>query len=368
MPIYMDLHIVPGVNAKDVAEAHSMDVLNEKDHSCKCITYWVDELRGHVFCLIDASDKNNVIELHNKAHGLTPHKIIEVQPTLVASFLGRITDPENTQVTDTGLLIIDDTSFRILMKIEMTDPVFLLQQSGVEKTNELVAGRNKLIRKEITIHNGREAIQEGTGFVASFVTAEKAVACAASIYQQLMQDEGNAEKVCISIHAGEPVSGTEKLFGETIQFIKAMCMLKKNAGIRISSGIKELISKALIQQQEKIIAVLSPQDEQLLTSLNDALELNYRESDFSVDEFCKAMAMSKSQLFRKTTELTGFSPNELLKEYRLEKACDQIRKMQGSITDIAYQTGFSSSSYFTKCFKKKYDLLPLKYLELAKQS
>lgn len=53
MAIYMDLHIVPGVNAKDVADAHSMDVLMEKEHSCKCLTYWIDELRAYVFCLIE---------------------------------------------------------------------------------------------------------------------------------------------------------------------------------------------------------------------------------------------------------------------------------------------------------------------------
>ena len=67
MPIFMDLHIVPGINAKDVADAHSMDVLMEKEHSCKCLTYWIDELRGHVFCLIDAPNQESVIELHNRA-------------------------------------------------------------------------------------------------------------------------------------------------------------------------------------------------------------------------------------------------------------------------------------------------------------
>lgn len=74
----MDLHIVPGVNAKEVAEAHSRDVYLEKDHQCKCLTYWIDELRGHIFFLIEAPDKESVYELNNLSHGLVPHKIIEV--------------------------------------------------------------------------------------------------------------------------------------------------------------------------------------------------------------------------------------------------------------------------------------------------
>ena len=125
MPIYMDLHIVPGVTAKDVAHAHNMDVLIEKDHSCKCLTYWIDEVRGHAFCLIDAPTKENVIEMHSKAHGLVPHKIIEVESSLVQAFLGRITDPENAALTDNGLIIMDDTSYRIIMHLQIMDAVLL---------------------------------------------------------------------------------------------------------------------------------------------------------------------------------------------------------------------------------------------------
>ena len=128
MPIFMDLHIVPGVNAKDVAEAHSRDVYLEKDHNCKCLTYWIDESRGHVFCLIDAPSKETVYELHNRSHGLLPHKIIEVQNDFVESFLGRITDPDSGQFTNTGLLMLDDSSYRILMFVNTTDSILLHHQ------------------------------------------------------------------------------------------------------------------------------------------------------------------------------------------------------------------------------------------------
>jgi len=53
----MDLHIVPGVKAKNAAEDHRLDILIEEEHSCKCMTYWIDEVNGHVFCLIKAPDK-----------------------------------------------------------------------------------------------------------------------------------------------------------------------------------------------------------------------------------------------------------------------------------------------------------------------
>ena len=114
----MDLHIVPGINAKDVAEAHRQDVYLEKDHSCSCLTYWIDEIRGHAFCLIDAASKDHVYELHNRSHGLVPHKIIEVQTDIIQAFLGRITDPVDAPLSDDGLLLIDDSSYRILMSVQ----------------------------------------------------------------------------------------------------------------------------------------------------------------------------------------------------------------------------------------------------------
>ena len=58
------------------------------------MTYWIDEERENIFCLIDAPDKEAVEEMHRKAHGLIPNKIIEVNSTLVKSFLGRIYDPD----------------------------------------------------------------------------------------------------------------------------------------------------------------------------------------------------------------------------------------------------------------------------------
>lgn len=63
----MDLHIVPGVKAGDAAEAHRLDVLLQEEYHCKCMTYWIDEGRGHVFCLIDASGKEAVENMHNRA-------------------------------------------------------------------------------------------------------------------------------------------------------------------------------------------------------------------------------------------------------------------------------------------------------------
>ncbi len=117
-------------------------------------------------------------------------------------------------------------------------------------------------------------------------------------------------------------------------------------------------------QKEVDFLTLSPQDEALLASLYSILENNWQNADFDLDNYCQSMAMSKSQLYRKTIALTGLSPNFLVKEFRLEKAKDLMKKQRYNISQITFDSGFTSPSYFTKCFKKKYGLLPMSYIEL----
>ena len=364
MPIYMDVHIVPGVTARDVAEAHRMDLGVQEEHKCKCLTYWMDEERETIFCLIEAPFKEAVEEMHNRAHGLIPNKIIEVNSRLVESFLGRIYDPAETEITDDGLKVFKDPSFRILLVTKTTDPVLLQYKFGVEKTNELLSKHNSVIRKNLAQHGGSEVEHEGTGFISSFASAVKAVSCALAIQKDIAVADADAIGFKIGINAGEPVGKTNNLFGDTIQLAGYMCAITKTLQISIASPVKELVSKDLLYNGGHQFLTLSPQDEILLELLFNKLEENWQNPDFDIDDYCQSMAMSKSQLYRKTISLTGLSPNILLKEFRLEKAKELMKKQHYNISQITFDSGFTSPSYFTKCFKKKYGLLPMAYLDL----
>ena len=360
----MDVHIVPGVKAKNVAEAHQLDLVHQEEYGCKCMTYWIDEGRETIFCLIEAPDKKSVEEMHSKAHGLIPNKIIEVKNTLVESFLGRIYDPENIEITDDGLKVFSDPSFRILLITKTDDPNLLKHKFGIEKANELLNTHINIIRKNLLQHGGREAEHEGSGFIISFSTGAKAVACAIDIQKEIQDSIADSIGLKIAINAGEPVEKSNKLFGDTIQFAVNMFTIADNFQIAIASSVKELVSKDFFQNKRKKILTLPPQDEKLLELLFNKLEENWQDPDFDVTDYCKAMAMSKSQLYRKTISLTGLSPNLLLKEFRLEKAKELMKKHHYNIAQITFDSGFTSASYFTKCFKKKYGLLPMAYLEL----
>lgn len=365
MPIYMDVHIIPGVKSKDVAEAHWQDLLHQDEHGCKCMTYWIDEERENIFCLIEAPTKEAVEEMHRQAHGLLPNKILEVDSALVTSFLGRIYDPEAAEISDNGLKVFSDPSFRILLVTKSTDPILLRYQLGSERANELLDNCNKIIRKNLSQHGGREAEHDGSGFIISFSSALKAMACALAIQKEMSEvDDSDELHFRIALSAGEPVEKSNQLFGDTIQFAVSMCFIASDFQIVVASVVKDLLAKDFFQNKREDFLSLPPQDETLLHLLFSKLEENWHDAEFDITDYCRATTMSTSQLYRKTISLTGLSPNILLKEFRLEKAKSLMKKQRSNIAQITFDSGFTSASYFTKCFKKKYGLLPMAYLEL----
>ncbi len=364
MPLYMDVHIMPGIKAKEVAEAHRQDMLLQEEHDCKCLTYWIDEDRGSIFCLIEAPSKDAVVEMHTRAHGSIPFQIIEVNTNLVSSFLGRIYDPPEADVSSDGLKIFNDPSFRILLVTKITDPILIQHRSGAEKTNRLLEEHNAIIRKNVFQYEGSEAEHGGAGFISSFSSAAKAVSCALSIQREMSVLKQELPGFKISLNAGVPVAKTNSFFGETIQLADYLCAICKDYQVAISSSVKELVAKDYFQNAGNSFLSLWPQDERMVESLFTRLDENFQDPEFDLNDFCQSMAISQSQLYRKTVALTGLSPNQLLKEFRLEKAKELMKKKRENISEITFNAGFTSPSYFTKCFKKKYGLLPIVYMDL----
>lgn len=88
MPIYMDRHDVSEmVTAEYVAQLHQQDLKVQDQFGCRGLTYWFDDKRKTAFCLIEAPDMKALEDMHNHAHGQVPHRIIEVEPRIVESFL-----------------------------------------------------------------------------------------------------------------------------------------------------------------------------------------------------------------------------------------------------------------------------------------
>ncbi len=99
-------------------------------------------------------------------------------------------------------------------------------------------------------------------------------------------------------------------------------------------------------------------DENFLTGMMKVIEKNMSEEDFGVEELAREVAMSRSQLHRKLIALTGQAPSEILRNTRLLRAKELLQKKSALPSEVAYQVGFRSHTYFSKCFKEQFGISP----------
>lgn len=104
---------------------------------------------------------------------------------------------------------------------------------------------------------------------------------------------------------------------------------------------------------------LTTQDKLFLDQLRNAVRERMANPKLKMDDLGDELGISRVQLYRKVKVLTGLSPVDLLKQMRLERAKVLLNSSTKTISEIAYEVGFSTPSYFTSCFKKQYGKLPM---------
>ncbi len=102
-------------------------------------------------------------------------------------------------------------------------------------------------------------------------------------------------------------------------------------------------------------------DQKFLQLAVKTVEDQLENHEFSVQEFAKKLGLSHAQLYRKLLTLTGLSPNSFIRSIRLKKAAQLIIQNYGNTSEVAYAVGFNNLSYFTKCFKQQFGLVPSAY-------
>ncbi|MEM9076969.1 MAG: tetratricopeptide repeat protein [Bacteroidota bacterium] len=134
--------------------------------------------------------------------------------------------------------------------------------------------------------------------------------------------------------------------------------------------------KSLLEQRKRIqdyhksqflthpkAEAITSSDDRFLQQIGHILAKNLDNSEFSVDEFATKMSMSRVQLYRKMKATIGYSVSDFIRQYRLKKAYEYLENRKGTVSEIAYDVGFSNLSYFTKAFKEAYNLKPSEILQ-----
>lgn len=364
MPVFMDIHVGQGLTAEDVAMAHQLDLQIQGDFNCQCLTYWVDEKRGNAFCLVDAPSKEMVYELHRNSHKQLPDEIIEVDRRVVKAFLGRIHDPEIVDyMVDQKIKVINDPAFRVVMMLRMKDRQRLILEMGEKKAEERLSKFEKISGTLIIKNKGVAAERDTNEVVATFTSSVQAILCAIDI-QNFLHSEIDPLGLKISVHAGQPVDKSSEIFGNTLRFLRFLCCMENPDVVKVSHTVRALLEGAQNTSllNSASVCCLSRSHEEFLQNLIELIDKNWQNSEFELESYRKAMSMSKSQFYRRCIETTGLSFNRLLREYRLHQALEKLLKAERNVAETAFETGFNSPSYFTKCFQKHFNIHPSEYL------
>ena len=122
--------------------------------------------------------------------------------------------------------------------------------------------------------------------------------------------------------------------------------------------LKNLYQGTKEAEKEISEAHLENRDKQFLKQLQAIIQKNLSDSEFGVEDMGQQIGLSRVQLYRKVKAMTGSSVVDLLRKARLAKARRLLETRSMSVSEVAYEVGFSAPSYFTKCFKEEYGMLP----------
>jgi class 3 adenylate cyclase len=249
MPIYMDRHSLEGATAEALAAAHQKDLSVQSRYGCNCFTYWFDERRQSVFCLIEAPSRQAVQDMHRAAHGFLANQIIEVEPSNINAFLGRLSDPQGAEHQP-----IREAAFRAIMFTDVANSTDITHRLGDDVAFELLREHQGIVRQALREHQGREVDHAGDGFLSCFSSVFNAVECAISI-QKAFRTFNSAQRaaaiqVRIGLGAGEPVADGDALFGSTINLTARICARSQPEQILAAEVVRHLCIGKLFSFRE----------------------------------------------------------------------------------------------------------------------
>lgn len=127
---------------------------------------------------------------------------------------------------------------------------------------------------------------------------------------------------------------------------------------------RQLMKKVSTMPDESLAQMgQTPMDNKLLAKMNSIIEENVANTELSVNFLAEQLGISRSGLFAKIKSLTDITPNEMIMVVRLKRAALLLQEGQYLVSEVGYMVGFSSPSYFSKCFQKQFGVKPGDYLK-----
>jgi len=244
MPLYMDIHTVPGATPQALEEAHNLDLAVQDKHCVHYHKYWFNEAAGKVFCLVEAPSQEAAAAVHREAHGLMAEKIVEIDADMADGLLGPGVVNSAGAVLLPDQLDKKDTGVRTVMFTDIVGSTEMCSKHGDDAAIVMLGTHDKIVRMAIGANNGREVKHTGDGIMAAFNSAVGAVRAACRILGELRDHNAAGPEftvdVRIGIAAGEPVEQAADLFGSTVQLAARLCAQADPGQILVSNVVADL--------------------------------------------------------------------------------------------------------------------------------
>lgn len=355
----MDIHLLgEGFTLEEARQAHLRDLAVQEKYGVIYHQYWVNEKAHTAYCLMEGPDKESCIATHREANGFAACQITEVEGGMYDLFMGE------HQNADHGLTLDDngkiDSGYRYILTLDI---IAKTKGNTTIKFDQLKlpSRPKKQALQRIAEFSGKEVRISGyERIVAVFETPEKALQCASDIQKDFLTDGIHSGPDALEIiftmgiSVGQPLTEAEGFFVEAIRTSRRLCFIAGENEIIISRLFDELCDVNEAMKKHLSLRTIKPSEQAFLDSLMEIVESHISDHEFGVDYLSRDMGMSRPQLYRKVTALTGRSPVIFIRDMRLNKALALIKENKYNLSEIALEIGYNSPSYFSRCFREKY--------------
>lgn len=362
MPYFIDSHELNGdIHTVTIAEKHLHDIKIQHSYNCRKLGYWFDEIRKIAFCLFEAPNRSCIEQLHEKEHANAPNRVIEVDSRIIDFFLKQIELQTETRKVEISNIATRPLITIMALSIESNE----LYSIAANERGAIQKDFKRLLVEYSDHFEGTIIKRNHYASQLTFDSVSAAVNCALKMHKDFTPVIKNQEQhllLKVGISGCFLSSNDSREFQQAVKLAKRLCYVSTSK-ILITLEVRNLFqneSMKVVIKGNRIKSV-SPDDVRFLTELMNYMEKHWQNQELHASMLERQLGCSKSQIYRKMKMLIGQSPNSFIKTYRLSRAKELLRNKSGNISEIAFDTGFSSPSYFSKCFQKEFGIKPSYY-------
>jgi AraC-like DNA-binding protein len=260
-----------------------------------------------------------------------------------------------------GLHIIRDPAFRIIMVVDLK--LLSIDRVKIERFNASLNRFNLALPNKLKEFDCSLVKQSYGRYLFSFTSVSNAVHAALKIrslyvdFRKTIHPENLHLKIGLS--TGDPVTEKNQIFEKAVKLAERITRIISGE-LTVSAEVRELYNSENPEPltERDGLFFLTAEDEVWITRFMDYTERHWFDVDLKMDDFNQPTGCSKSRLYRKMVALTSKPPITFIKDYRLDEALILLQKKMVNVSEAAYETGFSSPSYFTRCFQKRFGYSP----------